>query len=119
MKVLVIDDEILVRLSLKRVFESKGDKVFLAEDGDQGLKIWLAEKPDLIFLDVIMPKLTGPEVLAEIGKNKTGKIILMSAYAGDQNQESAKQMGADIFLEKPFDNIFAVAEMARGLCASN
>lgn len=115
MKILIIDDESLVRLSLKRAFESKGDKVFLAEDGQIGLEIWKREVPDLIFLDVIMPKLTGPEVLTEMGKNKTGKVILISAYAGEQNQETAKQMGADLFLEKPFENIFDVVDKAKKL----
>lgn len=115
MKILVIDDEILVRLSLKRVFESQGDQVFLAEDGARGLELWKSEKPDLVFLDVIMPKLTGPEVLTEMGKNKPGKVILMSAYAGEQNQETAKQMGADLFMEKPFENIFEVVATAKGL----
>lgn len=115
MKILIIDDESLVRLSLKRVFESKGDQVFLAEDGQIGLETWKKEKPDLVFLDVIMPKLTGPEVLTEMGKNKTGKVILISAYAGEQNQETAKQMGADLFMEKPFENIFDVVDIAKKL----
>lgn len=115
MKILIVDDEILVRISLKRVFESQGDTVFLAEDGVQGLELWRTEKPDLVFLDVIMPKLTGPEVLTEMGKGKTGKVILISAYAGEQNQDTARQMGADLFMEKPFENIFDVVAMAKGL----
>ncbi len=115
MKVLIIDDEALVRLSLKRVLESQGEIVFTAEDGAQGLDLWRKENPDLVFLDVIMPKLTGPEVLTEVGKAKKAKVVLMSAYAGEQNQETAKQMGADLFLEKPFENIFDVVSLAKTL----
>ena len=73
------------------------------------------QKPDIVFLDVIMPNLTGPEVLAELGKAKTGKVILMSAFSGEQNLETAKQMGADDFLEKPFDNVFSVVARAKRL----
>lgn len=115
MKVLIIDDEPLVRYTLKRVLESLGDTVFVAEDGRVGIDIWLKESPDLTFLDIIMPKLTGPEVLIELGKRKTGKVVMMSAFTGEQSRETAKQVGADEFIAKPFEDIFAVVNKARGL----
>ena len=115
MKVLIVDDEPLVRYTLKRVLESQGDSVILAEDGRQGLDLWLNERPDLTFLDIIMPKLTGPEVLIELGTRKSGKVVMMSAFTGEQSQDTAKQVGADDFIEKPFDDIFAVVKRAKGL----
>ena len=114
MKVLVIDDEPLVRLSLQRLFSKEGYQVHLAENGKQGLELWLKEKPEFIFLDVIMPHLTGPEVLAELGSKKTGKVFLMSAFSGEQNVETAKQFGADDFIEKPFANIFDLLQKVKG-----
>ena len=115
MKVLIVDDEPLVRYTLKRVFESQGYIVILAEDGRQGLEVWLKEQPELTFLDIIMPKLTGPEVLIELGQRKSGKVVMMSAFTGEESQDTAKQVGADIFIEKPFDDIFAVIKRAKQL----
>lgn len=117
MKILVIDDEPLIRRSLKKAFEIQGDEVFLAENGKLGIDVWLREKPDLIFLDVIMPELTGPEVLREMANKKSGKVILMSAFSGEQNVETARKMGADDFFEKPFPDIFDLVKKAKELCA--
>jgi DNA-binding response OmpR family regulator len=69
----------------------------------------------LVFLDVLMPGLSGPQVLQELGSNKTGKVILMSAYSGEHNIETAQQMGADLFIPKPFEHIFEVVAKAEAL----
>jgi CheY-like chemotaxis protein len=115
MKVLIIDDEPLVRRSLARALKSRGHDIVEAEDGTQGLAAWKSEKPDLVFLDVLMPGMTGPQVLREIGPARTGKVILISAFSGEHNMETATQMGANLFIPKPFDNIFAVIDQAEEL----
>lgn len=115
MKVLIVDDEALVRRSLSRAFASKGHEVAEAPDGAMGLELWRSLKPDLIFLDVLMPGLSGPEVIREIGPDRSGKVILMSAFAGEHNVETAQQIGADLFIPKPFDDIFQILKMAEGL----
>ncbi|MBO9666944.1 MAG: response regulator [Bdellovibrio sp.] len=115
MKVLIVDDEALVRRSLSRAFKAKGHEVSEAVDGKEGLEQWKAFSPDLVFLDVLMPALTGPEVLKEIGAARSGKVILMSAFAGEHNMETALQMGADLFVPKPFEDIFAIVKMAEDL----
>ena len=115
MKVLVVDDEALVRRSLGRAFKAKGHEVVEAVDGSQGLELWKSSTPDLVFLDVLMPGLTGPQVLKEIGEARSGKVILMSAFAGEHNMETALQMGADLFVPKPFEDIFAIVKMAEDL----
>lgn len=115
MKVLVVDDEALVRRSLGRALKAKGYEVVEAADGSEGLKLWKEHKPDLIFLDVLMPGLSGPQVLKEIGSGRTGKVILMSAFAGEHNMETALEMGADLFVGKPFEDIFAVVKTAEEL----
>jgi CheY-like chemotaxis protein len=119
MKVLIIDDEPLVRRSLARALKSRDHETIEAGDGLQGLAAWKAEKPDLIFLDVLMPGMNGPEVLREmiqeVGVDKLGKVILISAFSGEHNMETAQQMGANLFIPKPFENIFEVVTMAEDL----
>lgn len=117
MKILVIDDEPLVRKSLSRACASKGHQVIEASDGIEGLHKWTVEKPDLVFLDVLMPGLSGPQLLKEIGLQRTGKVILMSAYSGEHNVQTAAQIGADLFIAKPFDDIFGVVAEAERLAS--
>lgn len=119
MKVLVIDDEPLIRRSLIRAFESKGHQVFASEDGKQGYEGWQKEMPDLIFLDMLMPVLSGPEFLQMIGTKKNCPIILMSAFSGQYNHARAEEMGADLFLPKPFADIFSVVQIAEELFAKS
>lgn len=116
MKVLIIDDEPLVRRSLHRAMQSRGHEVLEAEDGEQGLKVWKSMDPDLIFLDVLMPGKTGPQLLQEMGRTRA-KVILMSAYSGDHNIETATKMGADLFIPKPFEDIFAIVQKAEEMLA--
>ena len=107
MKVLIIDDEPIVRRSLERAAVAHGHTVLLAADGDEGLAIWQKENPDLVYLDVLMPKLNGPQVIQKVGPT-AATIVLMSAYTGEYNFERAKEVGANLFLAKPFENIFEV-----------
>lgn len=117
MKVLVVDDEPLVRRSIERIFQTHQHEVVSAENGSDGLKKWLECKPDLVFLDVLMPGLTGPEVLKAYKAEGSGhsKIILMSAFTGDKQMTDPKILGADLFIAKPFDSIFEIYEKAMGL----
>lgn len=115
MKILVVDDEPLVRRALKRAFESKMHQVILAEEGQQGLELWRSEKPNLVFLDMLMPVLSGPEVLQQIGEDKNCPVILISAFSGQYDHKKAQQMGADHFIQKPFEDIFALVKFAEGL----
>lgn len=115
MKILIVDDEILVRRSLVRALTQKQHDVKEAANGIEGLKLWKSWDPDLVFLDVLMPGLTGPEVLKDIGKVGHAKVILMSAFSGEHNMLTAQQMGADIFIPKPFEDIFAIVKTAEDL----
>ena len=112
-----MDDEPLVRKSLGRALKVKGHQVIEAADGSEGLTTWLKENPDLVFLDVLMPGLSGPQVLKELGARKTCRVILMSAFAGEHTMLTAQQMGADLFIPKPFDDIFAIVAKAEALIA--
>jgi CheY-like chemotaxis protein len=114
-KILVVDDEPAVRLSLSRALTLKGHEVREAAEGLQGVAVWREWQPDLVMLDVLMPGLTGPAVLQEIGPQKTAKVLLMSAYSGDYDLKKVKAMGADHFLAKPFSDIFKVVEFVEAM----
>ena len=111
MKVLIVDDEPLVRRSLERAFARRGHQVFVAPDGREGLRLWRAEAPmDLVVLDVLMPEMTGPQVLSEIGPARTGLVTLISAHTSEYNADAAAKLGADHFVAKPFEDIFVFVE---------
>lgn len=114
MKILIVDDEPLVRRSLGRACELRGHEVILASDGNEGLAKWLETSPEVVFLDVLMPGMSGPEVLKEVGTRmgagSKAYVVLMSAYSGEHNVETAQQLGADLFAPKPFEDVFAIVE---------
>ena len=120
MKVLIVDDEPLVRKSLGRAFRAKNHDVVEAVDGQDGLTKWLEANPDLVMLDVLMPGLSGPELLKEVQPKiahvkPKAKVILMSAYSGEHSNMTAQQMGADLFIPKPFDDVFKVVADAEAM----
>ncbi len=117
MRVLIVDDEPLVRHSLRRALHKLGHTVEEAEDGQSGLEKWSLFKPELVFLDVLMPRLSGPDLLralTPVNKN-AAKVILMSAFTGEYDLEKAKALGADLFIPKPFEDIFAVVKIGEEL----
>lgn len=115
MKILIVDDEPLIRTSLARVFKSQGDDVMIADDGIDGEKKWLQMQPDIVVLDVLMPGLSGPQLIERVQSQTKAKIVLISAYAADYDVASIQQLGADLFIAKPFENIFSVAEQIKKL----
>ena len=105
MKVLIVDDEPLVRRSLEKVFSKAGHEVSTGSSGEEGLELWKSFSPDGVVLDILMPGLSGPEVLSEYGDVGNTAVALISAYSGDYDLDSVKKLGADIFIEKPFESI--------------
>ena len=115
MKVLVVDDEPLVRRSLQKALERGGHEVLLASDGGEGLKQWQANTLDLVVLDILMPVFSGPEVISEFGDCGDTRVVLISAYSADYDLESVKKLGADLFIEKPFSSIQSVVQQLEKL----
>lgn len=118
MKILIVDDESLVRRSLRRAAESRNHQVEEASDGKEGLEKWASFQPDLVFLDILMPVLSGPEVLKQIEGQTSSKVILISAFSGEYDLKTAQNMGADLFVPKPFENIFKIIELAEKLAGA-
>ncbi len=113
MKILIADDELLIRKTLKKVFEQKGYEVLMCADGKEAVDQWLQFNPDLVILDVIMPNMGGVDVLKLIAEDKkfqNSKIIMISAYSAGGTKEEFLKLGATEFIRKPFDNIFTFAD---------
>ena len=105
-RILVADDEAKNRKLLRDILEAQGHQVTLAEDGQQALEHALSNPPDVILLDVMMPKLNGYEVCAQLRKDsRTAQLpILMITALKDRNDRlKGIQAGANDFLTKPVD----------------
>jgi two-component system response regulator AtoC len=103
-KILVVDDERLVRWSLRQKCEEWGYHVIEAESGEPGLKLAQRESPDLILLDVRMPDLTGLEVLDQLKKNGDAPpVIMITADPQLDDVKAALKLGAYDFVGKPLD----------------
>ena len=114
MRVLIVDDETLIRKCLARVALSRKHQVRTEADGVKGLNAWREFKPHLVFLDILMPGLDGPSVLQAVGKHNNEKVVLMSAHRAFSDGVSLP--GVDLFISKPFKDIIAVFNRAEGLC---
>ncbi len=117
MKVLIIDDEPLIRRSLMRAFRFYGHQTFEAIDGISGLQLWNEVNPDLALVDVLMPGLTGVELIQKMKKLKDvkTKIVLMSAFTGVGKTSPKMVNDVDLFLLKPFEDIFDIVKKVEGL----
>jgi DNA-binding response OmpR family regulator len=102
-RILIIEDETPMRTALKDVIETEGYRAITVADGESGLKCALEEKPDLILLDIMMPKLDGYEVCAELRRVANPAPILMLTAKGQvEDRVSGLDAGADDYLVKPF-----------------
>lgn len=103
MKILVVDDEQAVRESLRRSLNFNGYQTGLAADGQEAVEYVLKENPDLIILDVNMPRMDGLEVCRELRSQGWGRPILMlTARDGVSDRVAGLDAGADDYLPKPF-----------------
>jgi DNA-binding response OmpR family regulator len=102
-RLLIIEDELPMRTALADVLTAEGYRVLTAPDGESGLQRALAEKPDLILLDIMMPKLDGYAVCAELRRHGHAVPILMLTAKGQiEDRVTGLDAGADDYLVKPF-----------------
>jgi two-component system, OmpR family, alkaline phosphatase synthesis response regulator PhoP len=104
-KILVVDDEIYIVHILDFSLGMEGYEVITALDGEQALERMKVEKPDLVVLDIMMPKLDGYEVCKSIKSNPSTKqtpVILLSAKGRNVDQKLGFDVGADDYITKPF-----------------
>ncbi len=102
MKLLIVDDEKLIRDVIKTYAEIENYETLEAEDGLQALEIVKKEKIDLIVLDIMMPKMDGMTFLEEIKKDKNIPVIILSARNEEYDKLRGFDLGTDDYLTKPF-----------------
>ncbi|MCS7203601.1 MAG: response regulator [Thermodesulfovibrio sp.] len=108
MKVLVVDDEPLIReLILQILEEIEGVKIqsLQAADGVEGLQLIKKEKPDIVFLDIMMPKMSGFEICRILQSEPLDwniKIVILTAKGQEIDKQTAKELGVKWYITKPF-----------------
>ncbi|MBN1587705.1 MAG: response regulator [Candidatus Omnitrophica bacterium] len=105
-KVLIVDDSELIVTLLRTLFEDEGYDVEVAYDGDEGLKKAGEVSPDLILLDMLLPRMRGDEVCRHLKQGEVTKIIPVIVFTTVDNRDLAEKMlriGAVDYFVKPFD----------------
>ena len=119
-KILVVDDESRMRKLLKDFLAKSGYEVLEAEDGEQAVDKFIAEKDiALIILDVMMPKMDGWQVCREIRKDSKVPIIMLTAKASEADELKGFELGVDEYISKPFSPKILVARAEAVLRRSN
>ena len=108
-KLLIVDDEAHIRMLIEQTLEEledEGVEFLTADNGEQALEIIQAENPQLVFLDVMMPKMNGMEVCRRIKKELAMDdvyTVLLTAKGQELDRLKGQEVGADVYMTKPFD----------------
>ena len=111
MKILIVDDEKEIRDLIEIYLKSEGYETLKAADGEEALNILNREDPDLIILDIMMPKMNGIDACLKIREERQMPIIMLSAKSEDVDKILGLNMGADDYLTKPFNPLELVARV--------
>jgi len=103
-RILIVDDDAEIVESMKAVLESRGYQILVARDGNQGLVMAENEEPDLVVLDMMMPKRSGFLVLEKIRRSRSDplRVIMITANEGSRHKAYAEMLGVDDYIRKPF-----------------
>ena len=102
-RLLIVEDEVALAEGLRDNFEIEGYEVLLAHDGEAGLSLAKSERPDIIILDVMMPKMSGFDVCKELrGRGDQTPIIMLTARTEEVDRILGLELGADDYVAKPF-----------------
>ena len=108
-KILIVDDESHIRMLIEQTLEEledEGVEFLTAENGEIAFNIIQKENPQLVFLDVMMPKMNGMEVCRKVKKELLLKhvfIVLLTAKGQELDRQKGNEVGADVYMTKPFD----------------
>lgn len=106
-KILVVEDEVTNQEVAEIILKNQGYQVFIANNGQEGIDMALAEKPDLIIMDILMPVMDGLSAtrwLKAEARTKDIPIIMVTAKASSSDRNAAQAAGGDDFLAKPYRN---------------
>jgi DNA-binding response OmpR family regulator len=110
-KILVVDDELDIVKVVRAYLEQSGFRVITASDGEQALAVFRHEKPDLIVLDLNLPKLDGLDVCRAIRRDSNVPIIMLTARVEETDRLIGLEIGADDYIVKPFSPREVVARV--------
>jgi len=115
LRILIVDDEVRITNFLRSKLKASGYEVLTAGNGFEGLEQAQAQEPDMIILDVLMPKMDGLEMLKELRSFSTVPVIMLTAKGADADRIKGLELGADDYLSKPFnpDELVARIEAVR------
>jgi len=108
-KILIVDDEAHLRMLIQQALEDledQGVELLTASDGEEALALIQAEAPQLVFLDVMMPKLSGFDVCSRVKRTlgmKDVHVVLLTAKGQEFDKQKGMEAGADVYMTKPFD----------------
>lgn len=101
-KILIVEDEVSLAEAIAYALKREGFRTLFATDGQEGLRIALTEKPDLVILDLMLPKLDGWEVCRTIRAKSTVPILILTARGEEHEKVLGLELGADDYVVKPF-----------------
>ena len=107
--ILIVDDEVHIRILIEQTLEEledQGVELLTATNGAEALELIQTERPDLVFLDVMMPKMNGFEVCQTVKGNAATQdtyIIMLTAKGQEVDQQQGRDVGANLYMTKPFD----------------
>jgi CheY-like chemotaxis protein len=120
-KIAIVDDEVHIRAlleqSLEDLEEDYGVEILIATNGQEGLELIQSERPDLVFLDVMMPMMNGYDVCKAVSGDpelQKTKVILLTAKGQEADRERGLALGAERYMTKPFDPD-ELLEVAKGI----
>jgi DNA-binding response OmpR family regulator len=103
-RILLVDDDNEIVESMRTVLETRGYEILVAKDGNQGLVMAESESPDLVVLDMMMPKRSGFLVLEKLRRSRPDplRVIMITANEGSRHKAYAEMLGVDDYIRKPF-----------------
>ena len=106
-RILCVEDELEIREDIVETLTEDGHTVLAASDGEEGLRLALSFRPDVILCDSLMPRMTGPEMISALRRQEgdlaSTPCILLSAHADKSHRDDGLAAGADLYLTKPVD----------------
>lgn len=117
-RILIVDDDPDVRDSMEAALESEGALTITAADGNEAIRLSNEERPDLVILDMMLPRRSGFLALERIkGREDSPAVIMVTANEGKRHQEYAEAIGVDLYLQKPVPLTLLIEEVERLLAA--
>ncbi|AKH21028.1 response regulator transcription factor [Sedimenticola thiotaurini] len=112
--ILIVDDEKNIAISVDYLLRREGYAVSVAHDGEEGLRLIREERPDLVLLDIMMPRLDGFQVCEAVRQDPALagiRIVMLTAKGRDAEREKGLALGADAYITKPFSTRELVSQI--------